>query len=53
MMVRPRILVPSREPGRIDGPPFRFIPSPEGAHYQEYPRISRHYIFGPLPTVAF
>lgn len=25
-----------------DGPPFRFIPSPEGAFYQERPRISRH-----------
>lgn len=29
---------------RIDGPPFRFIASPEGAHYQERPRISRHQI---------
>ncbi len=29
---------------RIDGPPFRFIPSPEGAHYQERPRITRHYV---------
>ena len=27
-----------------DGPPFRFIPSPEGAYYEERPRISRHRI---------
>lgn len=26
----------------IDGPPFRFIPSPEGALYEERPRISRY-----------
>lgn len=25
-----------------DGPAFRFIPSPEGAFYEEYPRISKH-----------
>lgn len=29
---------------RVQGPPFRFIPSPEGAFYEEYPRITRHYI---------
>ena len=29
-----------------DGPPFRFIPSPEGAHYKERPRISRHQVVG-------
>ncbi|MCB0664220.1 MAG: hypothetical protein KDC80_00285, partial [Saprospiraceae bacterium] len=29
---------------RVEGPPFRFIPSPEGAYYREYPRISRHYL---------
>jgi hypothetical protein len=28
---------------RVEGPPFRFSPSPEGAFYEEYPRISRHY----------
>ncbi len=28
---------------RMEGPPFRFIPSPVGALYQEYPRITRHY----------
>lgn len=30
----------------IDGPPFRFLPSPEGAFYQEKPRISKHTIKG-------
>ncbi|MCB0686030.1 MAG: hypothetical protein KDC53_05880 [Saprospiraceae bacterium] len=29
---------------KVEGPPFRFIPSPEGAYYHEYPRISRHYL---------
>ena len=29
-----------------DGPPFRFIPSPNGALYKEYPRITRHKVFG-------
>lgn len=29
---------------RVEGPPFRFVASPEGSYYQEYPRISRHYI---------
>ncbi len=31
---------------RIDGPAFRFMPSAEGAHYQERPRISRYKIRG-------
>ena len=26
----------------IDGPPFRFIPSPKGAFYEELPRISKY-----------
>ncbi len=26
----------------VDGPPFRFIPSPQGAFYNERPRITRH-----------
>ena len=28
----------------VEGPPFRFIPSPEGALYAERPRITRHKI---------
>lgn len=30
----------------VDGPAFRFIPSPEGAFYKERPRISRHKLSG-------
>ncbi|MEL7117839.1 MAG: T9SS type A sorting domain-containing protein [Bacteroidota bacterium] len=26
----------------IDGPAFRFVPSPDGAYYEERPRISQH-----------
>ncbi|MBK8504941.1 MAG: hypothetical protein IPL46_23615 [Saprospiraceae bacterium] len=33
---------------RVEGPPFRFIPSPDGAYYEEYPRITRHYVQGPF-----
>ena len=29
-----------------DGPPYRFIPSPEGAFYSELPRISKHKVIG-------
>lgn len=29
---------------RVAAPPFRFVPSPEGAYYEEYPRITRHYV---------
>ena len=36
-----------------DGPAFRFIPSPNGALYEEYPRISRHRISGNTLTVYF
>lgn len=28
----------------VQGPPFRFLPSPAGAYYEERPRISRHLI---------
>ena len=31
---------------RTDGPPFRFIPSPEGAYYEEMPRISKFHVSG-------
>ena len=26
---------------RVDGPPFRFLPSPDGAYYEERPRVSK------------
>ncbi|MEM1121296.1 MAG: T9SS type A sorting domain-containing protein, partial [Bacteroidota bacterium] len=44
-----------------NGPPFRFIPSPEGTFYEELPRISQHlvadstlilYFSAPLDTTA-
>lgn len=44
----------AREAGKkVQGPPFRFIPSPEGSHYEEYPRISRHYVQGPHLLLYF
>ncbi len=47
---------------RIDGPAFRFVPSPEGAFYKERPRISKHkvedqqvrlFFSGPLDSTTF
>ncbi len=38
---------------RIDGPPFRFLPSPEGAIYQERPRISKYSVVGSQLRVFF
>ena len=36
-----------------DGPPFRFIPSPQGAYYEERPRISRHRLDNNLLVLYF
>lgn len=36
-----------------DGPPFRFLPSPEGAFYQERPRISKHLVDGSKLALFF
>ncbi len=38
---------------RVQGPPFRYIPSPEGGYYSEHPRISRHYVRGPYLLLYF
>lgn len=38
---------------RVQGPPFRFIPSPEGAVYDERPRITRHRVDGRVLYVYF